>query len=620
MSEIRLLPADLVDQIAAGEVIERPAAALKELVENALDAGAHHIAVTVREGGIKELIVSDDGKGMSADELRLAIQRHATSKLPTSDLFDIHSFGFRGEALPSIGSVSQMQLRSRNEGDPHGWSLLVDKGTVGALTPHAMAKGTQIIIKDLFANVPARLKFMKTTRTETGNCIDVLKRLAMAWPQVAFEAHDEARKLLQYPARANDAQGKAARLGDVIGRQFSEQAISIDARRDAYHMTGLIGLPVMNKPTTTQIYIFVNNRPVRDRLLLGALRAGYSDTLPRGRHPMAVLFLEVPAELVDVNVHPAKAEVRFQDQGAIRSLIVGTVMSHLREAAINPSIEAPSQALRYFQSTPPKSGGPSSGAGFYGTGYRTPQIPTDYQHWQAPDLTSQAARERAAEAAQMTNDTIAEAPPQARAEEMDAQEIAQLHHVPLGGAKAQIHNCYIVSETADGIVIIDQHAAHERLVMERMKAAMEEETMSSQILLLPEVVDLPEDQSAALLCYMPVLQKAGLVLEAFGEGAVIVRQTPALLGEVDAKKLVHDLAEELAEIGTSLSFDQQIEHVIATMSCHGSVRAGRGLNGAEMNALLREMEVTPRSGQCNHGRPTYVSLSLKDIEKLFGRR
>ena len=375
----------------------------------------------------------------------------------------------------------------------------------------------------------------------------------------------------------------------------------------------------MNKPTTTQIYIFVNNRPVRDRLLLGALRAGYSDTLPRGRHPMAVLFIEVPPHLVDVNVHPAKAEVRFQDQAGIRSLIVGSVMSHLRDAAVNPQAESPSQALRYFSTTSQPSGA-SAGSYAFGRGYGASRSQPEYHHWQAPDMTSQAARERAARAAQMTDGTIAEAPPQARAELIDSQEITHLHHSPLGGAKAQLHNTYIISETADGIVIIDQHAAHERLVMERMKAAMEEVDIGSQILLLPEVVDLPEDHIAALLAHLPILQKTGLVLEAFGEGAVIVRQTPALLGEVDAKALIRDLAEELAEIGTSLSFDQQIEHVIATMSCHGSVRAGRGLNGAEMNALLREMEITPRSGQCNHGRPTYVSLSLKDIEKLFGRR
>lgn len=626
MSPIRLLPSQLVDQIAAGEVIERPSAALKELVENAIDAGAHHITIHLLEGGLQEMVVTDDGKGMSHDELGLAILRHATSKLPSSDLFDIHSFGFRGEALPSIGSVSTMVLRSKTADGDHGWSLQIDQGKIGKPTPHSMSAGTQIIVRDLFANVPARLKFMKTTRTETGNCVDVIKRLAMAYPQVSFEAFDGSRKLLQYVRRLDDEAGRAARLGDVIGRSFSEQAIGLDAKRDEAVMTGLIGLPTMNKPTTAHMYFFVNNRPVRDRLLLGALRAGYGDTLPRGRHPMAVLFITVPPHMVDVNVHPAKAEVRFQDQAGVRSLIVGAVMSHLRDAALNNPGEAGGDALRYFQSHPQSSGQasfPSSG-GYKGvSSYRPEPVVQAFDNWQAPSSDaplSAAASERAAKAAQMTNMHIAETPPQARFQAPDPEEVSRLHNAPLGAAKAQLHNTYLVSETADGIVIIDQHAAHERLVMERMKAAMEAGDAASQILLLPEIVDLPEDQIAAILAHTALLKKAGLEIESFGEGTVIVRETPAILGEVDTKKLVSDLAEELSEIGTKISFDQQIEHVVATMSCHGSVRAGRVLNGAEMNALLREMEVTPRSGQCNHGRPTYVSLSLNDIEKLFGRR
>ena len=631
MSPIRLLPSQLVDQIAAGEVIERPSAALKELVENAIDADAHHITIHLTEGGLQEMVVTDDGKGMSHDELGLAILRHATSKLPSADLFDIQSFGFRGEALPSIGSVSTMILRSKMAGSDHGWSLQIDQGTISKPVPHSMSHGTQIIVRDLFANVPARLKFMKTTRTETGNCVDVIKRLAMAYPQVSFEAFDGSRKLLQYVRRLDDEAGRGARLGDVIGRSFSEAAISLDAMREEAVMTGLIGLPTMNKPTTAHMYFFVNNRPVRDRLLLGALRAGYGDTLPRGRHPIAVLFITVPPHMVDVNVHPAKAEVRFQDQAGIRSLIVGAVMSHLRDAALNNPAEAGGDALRYFQSHPQSSGQASypSSAGYKGvSAYRPEPVVQAFEHWQAPPSDapssdaplSAAASERAAKAAQITNAHIAESPPQARFQAPDPEEVARLHNAPLGAAKAQLHNTYLVSETAEGIVIIDQHAAHERLVMERMKAAMEEGDAASQILLLPEIVDLPDDQIAAVLGHSALLKKAGLEIEAFGEGTVIVRETPAILGEVDAKKLVSDLGEELSEIGTKMSFDQQIEHVIATMSCHGSVRAGRVLNGAEMNALLREMEVTPRSGQCNHGRPTYVSLSLNDIEKLFGRR
>ena len=619
MADIRLLPSQLVDQIAAGEVIERPAAALKELVENAIDAGARQITVHLKDGGLGEITVTDDGSGMSKDELCLAIQRHATSKLPTADLFDIHSFGFRGEALPSIASVSDMEIRSRCASDEHGWALPVTHGHVGDLQPQAMPVGSLMIVRNLFANVPARLKFMKTTRTETGNCVDVLKRLAMAWPHIQFEAYDDSRKLLHYIARLDDEMAVASRIGDVVGRQFSEQAMALHAVRDEVEMKGLIGLPTANKPTTSHMHFFVNQRPVKDRLLLGALRAGYGDTLPRGRHPMAVLYITVPPALVDVNVHPAKAEVRFQDQAGVRSLIVGSVMAQLRDAALNNPAESGGDSLRYFQSAPQPTRSVAGTTPSHSY-QQAPVHPAAYQ-WQAPSRPlSAAASERAAQAAQVSADAIAEAPPQARIEPIDDADIASLHNSPLGAAKAQFHQTYVISETADGIVIIDQHAAHERLVMERMKAAMDEGALAGQILLIPEVVDLPEHHIAALLAQTPVLQKAGLEIDAFGEGSVIVRQTPALLGEVNAKSLIYDLAEELSEIGTMTNFDQKIEHVIATISCHGSVRAGRQLNASEMNALLREMEVTPRAGQCNHGRPTYVSLSLQDIEKLFGRR
>ena len=619
MADIRLLPSQLVDQIAAGEVIERPAAALKELVENAIDAGARQITVHLKDGGLGEITVTDDGSGMSKDELCLAIQRHATSKLPTADLFDIHSFGFRGEALPSIASVSDMEIRSRCASDEHGWALPVTHGHVGDLQPQAMPVGSQMIVRNLFANVPARLKFMKTTRTETGNCVDVLKRLAMAWPHIQFEAYDDSRKLLHYIARLDDEMAVASRIGDVVGRQFSEQAMALHAVRDEVEMKGLIGLPTANKPTTSHMHFFVNQRPVKDRLLLGALRAGYGDTLPRGRHPMAVLYITVPPALVDVNVHPAKAEVRFQDQAGVRSLIVGSVMAQLRDAALNNPAESGGDSLRYFQSAPQPTRSVAGTTPSHSY-QQAPAHPAAYQ-WQAPSRPlSAAASERAAQAAQVSADAIAEAPPQARIEPIDDADIASLQNSPLGAAKAQFHQTYVISETADGIVIIDQHAAHERLVMERMKAAMDEGALAGQILLIPEVVDLPEHHIAALLAQTPVLQKAGLEIDAFGEGSVIVRQTPAILGEVNAKSLIYDLAEELSEIGTMTNFDQKIEHVIATISCHGSVRAGRQLNASEMNALLREMEVTPRAGQCNHGRPTYVSLSLQDIEKLFGRR
>ena len=620
MADIRLLPSQLVDQIAAGEVIERPAAALKELAENAIDAGAKHISIHIQDGGLSELIVTDDGHGMAKDELSLAIQRHATSKLPEADLFAIDSFGFRGEALPSIGSVSEMSISSRQKDEEHGWTLVIDKGLVGEPHPHQMPYGTKVVIRDLFKNVPARLKFMKTTRTETGNCVDVIKRLAMAWPEIGFEMHDGARKLLHYVPRLdqglNDGQAITARLGDILGRAFSQEAVIIDAQRDDMCLSGLIGLPTMNRPTTAHMYFIVNDRPVRDKFLLGALRAAYGDTLPRGRHPMAVLSLRLPAADLDVNVHPAKAEVRFQNAPAVRSLIVGSVMALLKDASMQATGETGAASLRHFQHQPTTSSQPeiSSQSSSYGEAphYQPHYQPADkgFYQWQAPPKNP----------APLRPDFLSEAPPLARTAPIDDEAVEALSQNPLGAAKAQLHNTYVVAETADGLVIVDQHAAHERLVMEKMKSALEAGDLPSQILLLPEVVDLPDDQIAALTAHQDMLEKAGLMLEAFGEGAVIVRQTPSILGEVNAKILVSDLAEELSQIGTSMSFDQQIEHVIATMSCHGSVRAGRKLNSEEMNALLREMEETPRSGQCNHGRPTFVTLSLKDVEKLFGRR
>ena len=620
MADIRLLPSKLVDQIAAGEVIERPAAALKELAENAIDAGAKHISIHIQDGGLSELIVTDDGHGMAKDELSLAIQRHATSKMPEADLFAIDSFGFRGEALPSIGSVSEMSISSRQKDEEHGWTLVIDKGLVGEPHPHQMLYGTKVVIRDLFKNVPARLKFMKTTRTETGNCVDVIKRLAMAWPEIGFEMHDGARKLLHYVPRLdqglNDGQAITARLGDILGRAFSQEAVIIDAQRDDMCLSGLIGLPTMNRPTTAHMYFIVNDRPVRDKFLLGALRAAYGDTLPRGRHPMAVLSLRLPAADLDVNVHPAKAEVRFQNAPAVRSLIVGSVMALLKDASMQATGETGAASLRHFQHQPTTSSQPeiSSQSSSYGEAphYQPHYQPADkgFYQWQAPPKNP----------APLRPDFLSEAPPLARTAPIDDEAVEALSQNPLGAAKAQLHNTYVVAETADGLVIVDQHAAHERLVMEKMKSALEAGDLPSQILLLPEVVDLPDDQIAALTAHQDMLEKAGLMLEAFGEGAVIVRQTPSILGEVNAKILVSDLAEELSQIGTSMSFDQQIEHVIATMSCHGSVRAGRKLNSEEMNALLREMEETPRSGQCNHGRPTFVTLSLKDVEKLFGRR
>ena len=601
MGHIRQLPDTLVDQIAAGEVVERPASALKELAENALDAGARHIRVTLRRGGIDELIVSDDGNGMSADDLPLAIRRHATSKLPDGRLDDIRFLGFRGEALPSIGAVSHLRITSVQDGDPHAWQIEVNAGTVQPVQPAALATGTQVIMRQLFKAVPARLKFLKTERTEQGRCVDVMRRLAMAWPQVAFFLSGDGRTLLDLAACGDGDAGRARRLADVMGRTFAGEAMIIDAQRDTVRLSGMASLPTMNRPTPASIFLFVNGRPVQDRSLLGAIRAGYGDTLPRGRHPMAALFLTVPAESLDVNVHPAKTEVRFRDAAGVRTLLVGALSAQLKDAGIRTTAEGGDAAARLLA----HSGAARGFSAPPGARYEMP--PAD---WQAPIVPAGG-----------TDRLMQDLPPAARPAEA---ENAVLQDLPagslLGAARAQLHKTYIVAETDDGITIIDQHAAHERLVMERMKAALDADGVAVQALLLPEIVDLADDQRQAVLDSASFLAGLGLELEAFGEGAVLVRGVPAMLGTPNAAQLVRDIAEELVELGGSQTLEDRLSHVLATVACHGSVRAGRQLNDAEMNALLREMEVTPRSGQCNHGRPTWVRLSLADIERLFGRR
>ena len=626
MIQIRQLPDLLVNQIAAGEVIERPASALKELVENALDAGAQSIAVTLRRGGIDEITVVDDGHGMTAEDMMLAIQRHATSKLPDDTLDRIEALGFRGEALPSIGAVSRLEITSIMAGMPHGWSVVVDAGTARDPAPAAWQNGTSISITQLFKAVPARLKFLKTDRTEQGQCVDVIKRLAMAWPTIGFSLVNDGRTLLNLPGQtpgltvpgddtASDEIARDARLGAIMGRPFVTEAARIDARREALMLTGLIGLPTMNRPTTAHIYLFVNGRPIHDRSLLGAIRAGYSDTLPRGRHPMAALFLEVPPDQLDVNVHPAKAEVRFRDANAVRSLLVGAIREQLRDDGIRATAEGGMATMARFAQPDASPARMRQFSSPSAPVWDTPRSsgPGSVPDWQRPD---------AAQAMPAPDSFIADAAPQARTTESDTAQAGILPREahPLGAAKAQMHRTYIIAETVDGLTIIDQHAAHERLVMERMKAAMADKSVTSQALLLPEVVEMPDHYCHAIMADAEMMLSMGLEVESFGAGAVMVRAVPAMLGNPDVTRLVTDIAEELAELGGSTALEDRIGHVLATISCHGSVRAGRVLNASEMNALLREMEVTPRSGQCNHGRPTYVQLSLADIESLFGRK
>lgn len=602
---IRLLPEQLINQIAAGEVIERPASALKELVENAIDAGASRIDVTLEEGGLAGLSVADNGHGMSAEDMALAVTRHATSKLADDDLLAIAHFGFRGEALPSIASVAVVDITSRPQGAEHGWHLRVAHGTPEAVQPAASDIGTKIEISDLFGSIPARLKFLKTRKTEAAQCIDVVKRLAMACPAIAFHLSDTGKSLLNLAAQPDNEAGQQARLAALIGISFAREAVRIDATREQVQLRGLAGLPTMNRPTTGQMYLFVNNRPVRDRQILGAVRAGYQDMLPRGRHPIVALFIDLPTTEVDVNVHPAKAEVRFRDSARVRGLIVGALSSALRQAAMQATDEGGQTALRHL--------GQPSGASFGGgmrPGYSNP-LPSPASlnaagSFQAPIQTAASG-------------FLSEAHPQARYQ-APPPEAENLRAFPLGAARAQLHKTYILAETEDGVCLVDQHAAHERLVMEKMKEQQLAGQIASQALLIPEIVELPADQIEALLQLEEALHSLGLYLEGFGEGAVMVREIPALLSDAAIKPLIADVAEELVTLGGSSAIEDKLGHVLATMSCHNSVRAGRGLNQDEMNALLREMEVTPAAGQCNHGRPTYVSLSLAELEKLFGRR
>ncbi|MBS0549939.1 MAG: DNA mismatch repair endonuclease MutL [Proteobacteria bacterium] len=601
MSALRQLPSNLVNQIAAGEVVERPASAVKELVENAIDAGARRIAVTLKEGGRTFLSVVDDGIGMSPQELQLAVERHCTSKLPDDDLADIRTLGFRGEALPSIASVSRFTITSRPADADTAWSLAIDGGSKGKPMPAAAPKGTRVEVRDLFFATPARLKFLKEPRTESSHVADAMRRLAMAHPTIAFRLESEERTLIDLPA-ANGSlleKGDAARLerlASIMGREFADNTVAVDATREGFRLTGFAGLPTLNRPTAQHQYLFVNGRPVRDKLLNGAVRGAYQDFLARDRNPMVALFLEAPPELVDVNVHPAKTEVRFRDAGIVRGLIVGALRTALSAAGHRASTTVADAAL---------------GALRPHTGYATP-LP----YGRPGGGNGSAAIPRGlAEAAMQFMAPLAE--PSARVE---APVEANGRSYPLGVARAQVHETYIVSQTDEGVVIVDQHAAHERLVHERLKTQLEAEGVKRQALLLPEVVELGEDGARRLTQRAAELADMGLVLEPFGLGAVVVRETPALLGEADIQGLVRDLAEELAEMGDHLSLKEKVEEVCGTLACHTSVRAGRRLSVEEMNALLRQMEATPHSGQCNHGRPTYVELKLADIERLFGRR
>jgi len=577
---IRRLPPELVNRIAAGEVVERPASALKELIENALDAGATQVAVRLAAGGLELIEVSDDGSGMLPDEMRLALERHATSKLPEDSIDRITSLGFRGEALPSIASVSRMRIESRVRG-ADGWRIEIDHGKPVGEGPAALPPGTRIAIEELFDKVPARRKFLRSPRSEYAACLDAVKRLAMARNDVGFSLEHDGRRILSLqPSDAPD------RVAELLSHELDRHGVGIDCTRDGVHLTGVISLPTFNRGVADQQYLFVNSRPVKDRLLVGALRAAYRDLIPRDRHPIAALFLDVPLEDVDVNVHPAKTEVRFRDPASVRGLIVGGLRRWLDEESQRSAAREQAAAPVMWTSSRSYTLDPDLRTG-------TTVLREEQQSF-APVSFS----------------------PQGRAE--PAIEPVTSH--PLGVARGQVAATYIVAEAEDGLVIVDQHAAHERLVLERMRAAREGGTVARQVLLIPEVVELDEPDCDRLEGAIAELGDMGLEIERFGPTAILVRSVPAALGKTDTAALVADLAGEIAELGGALSLRDRLDHVAATIACHGSVRAGRVLSVAEMNALLREMEVTPRSGQCNHGRPTWVKLGHGEIEKLFGRR
>ncbi|MFN8701718.1 MAG: DNA mismatch repair endonuclease MutL [Rhodospirillales bacterium] len=595
---IRRLPETLVNRIAAGEVVERPAAAVKELVENAIDAGATRIDVVLGEAGRALIAVADDGKGMAADELSLAVERHATSKLPGDDLLAIHTLGFRGEALPSIGAVARLTLVSRTKDAAEAWSLSVEGGRKGEPVPAAAPPGTRVEVRDLFYATPARLKFLKGERAERDACEDAVARLAMAHPRIAFSLVADGRSVLKLPAQTGaDDTARLARVAAVIGKEFFDNAVAVAAVRQddegEIRLTGHAGLPTYNRATSMHQYLFVNGRPVRDKLLAGAVRGAYADFLARDRHPAVALFLDLPTQLVDANVHPAKTEVRFRDPQRIRGLIVASLKEALDRAGFRASTHVAIEALDLVRTPSPQyafAGGShiSRGVAEASVAYHAPPSPAAAAFGASVPTTMQAP--------------------------------AEPRDLPLGIARAQLHETYVIAQTADGIVIVDQHAAHERLVYERMKEALAAGNVARQTLLIPEVVELDDAAAARVLAKADELGELGLGIEAFGPGAVRVRETPAMLGELDVKGLVRDLADEIAEHGAALSLKERLGEVCGTMACHGSVRAGRRLSGAEMDALLRQMEATPHSGQCNHGRPTYVELKLADIEKLFGRR
>jgi DNA mismatch repair protein MutL len=593
---VRQLPETIVNRIAAGEVVERPASVVKELVENAIDASASRIDIFTDGGGRRRIGITDDGSGMTRADLAIAVDRHATSKLDDEDLLRIRTLGFRGEALPSIGAVAKLGITTRHASEPHAWSLSVEGGAKSTIMPAALSQGTRVEVSDLFYATPARLKFLKTDRTEAEAIREAVRRLAMARPDVAFTLAGEERSPVTWAAALPGASGRLTRLGDILGAEFRSNAIEVRSEREGVVVEGFAAAPSLTRANALGQYLFVNGRPVRDKLVLGAVRAAYSDYLPRDRHPVVALFATLDPEGVDANVHPAKTEVRFRNAGLVRALIVHALKEGLARAGKRTAANSDGPVLAAFRTS------------------FTPRANWDWRRSPAYPVAGGAAT-AFAEPGQAAFDVGAPT-----ADVRYEQAPSDLLDRPLGAARTQIHETYIVSQTRDGLVVVDQHAAHERIVYEKLKAQLSRNGVQRQILLIPEIVELDEATVEKLVDRAEELASFGLAIESFGPGAVAVRETPSLLGKANAAGLLRDLAEHMAEWDEALPLERRLMHVAATMACHGSVRAGRILKPEEMNALLREMEDTPNSGQCNHGRPTYVELKLSDIEKLFGRR
>ncbi|UGY10837.1 DNA mismatch repair endonuclease MutL [Phyllobacterium pellucidum] len=619
---IKQLTETIINQIAAGEVIERPASVVKELVENSIDAGATRIEVVTAGGGKNLIRITDNGSGIRSDELALAVARHCTSKL-TNDVHDIRALGFRGEALPSIGSVSRLSLKSRTSDADSGFEISTHGGRQDGPRPTPMNGGTIAEVRDLFFATPARLKFMKTDRAEASAISDVVKRIAIAFPHIRFSLAGSDRTPIELAATGAGSSGMLERISQVLGKEFPENAIAIDAERDGVRLTGFAGIPAFNRGNSLHQFAYVNGRPVRDKQIWGAIRGAYADVIARDRHPVVVLFLNLDPALVDVNVHPAKADVRFRDPGLVRGLIVGAIREALGQSGIRAATSGAEAMLHAFRlgGADPSRAAPLHqnwrGNAAVNQNYSVEQSP--YRPFEVEGALAADTRGGFAEPAQPFLYDVAQAvAADARGAATEASK--ELLSAPLGAARAQVHANYIVAQTEDSLVIVDQHAAHERLVYEALKNALHSRPLPAQMLLIPEIVDLPEVDVERLAAHAETLARFGLGIEAFGPGAIAVRETPSMLGEIDAQKLVRDLSDEIAEHDTSNGLKGILDHVAATMACHGSVRSGRRLKPEEMNALLRQMEATPGSGTCNHGRPTYIELKLSDIERLFGRR